>query len=402
MSSPESFQPNIPDLISRITGGFSSERVIGAEGKAADPDGRAMDVLLQTYSFHWGERDQAVTSLMAREFAATVARHPGDEEYQRMAISRAVTLLQHMSDDDHSAFMKTVHTAVNRMFGPGVIADTLLDRICGTIADSSDTTIKILRRFGLDGHALREAWDDGRLGSSEKEKQDYRLRNVRSLLVLEAAHPGIGKALNNSLNIHHFARYPYDFLVHAYQLLDDPPSSYVLLASASLDDTQAFDRADKDRVLPGLPYEIVPIEVVEGRDVWRIRRMLARKGWGRAAHIIVDMHGNPESVAFSSSSVVTRRMLREGRLRSIGSVLRHVLQEDGTIILDSCSTGDGGSRSFAAALRTSTQRRVLAPEANTSSLVIGLEYSQGSGKPNLQVTYWEGPTAEFLPDTNGL
>jgi hypothetical protein len=381
-------------------------KVLAATG-SRDMRERATDLLFTLYPYCKLQPPAHLTSFLARAYAPLVERHRTTAKNNAFVVESALQLLHHMSETDYMVFAKRTFGAQDRTHpDSGSRNDTILGRLCGVISRSRHLTHSVLERFGLDGYALRSEWYAGSRGLREsgmgETQESYRRRNIATILLLEGDHPGTCTQLQDTLNIRHFVRYPRGMLHQARRAIDNPPPHYALYAVADWDDQAAFDGVDHVLDIKVAFPNLIPVEVGSIQDIRRIRRTLRQKGWPKADHLIAVAHGSAGGLTLSATEKVNTEMVKDERLRGLPGLLRHIIDPAGTIVLDSCSTGKTDEQSFAAALRTGTQFRVLAPTRKTSIRYIQQVTNPVTGRYEPRVMYWHGQTKEFLPEPEAV
>lgn len=360
---------------------------------------RAARLLFDLYSHSQSHRHPEAASFVAKHFFAILERQ-GIQPYDDEAIEGALMLLKDTEQEGYSLFVKDMRD-YDTQHDPHAASISFLERICARVVASEEMTDNLLAHFNLDGATLRAAWEEGCFDLPEEgsgnTKHGYRRDNLRNILLLESSWRGASRKLHDTLNIRHFSRYPLTILMMARDMLDNPPPNYVLYATADWDDTGALNDSSHLVQLHGsFSLPILPVEISNETDPRRIRQTLQEQGWGPADHLIAIAHGHPAGMSLSTWSMLTTDSIKQD-LHGIGELLRNVVDRKGTIIFDSCSTGKTGRESFAGAIYETTQRRVIAPDADTAIRQVWIEIDPATGRKIPKVRYREGNTIEFLP-----
>jgi hypothetical protein len=399
----------VKDLVLEQTaGGADSDlRILAAQKPESVVAARANGILLSLYPYI--TPDPQLTSHLAGGFSQAYEQLAMDRGYRgaEAAFVAGVTLLRNTTSSDHSSFMRNIDA----------MADTfarvsLMRELTSRIIHSEQDAQAILHRFGLDDAVLRKAWieastEDDPLPAQGRAVSDYRYHadNIEAILKLEGISPGICTALQEVLHIRNFTRYPEDTLLRAAAMLDNPPASYVVYAVAAKD-RYAFSNLryfvrHLEEELSESGMQLLPMEMASLATPTLVADALAQRGWRRASHVIVNVHGHPDGIhpGPRPEHEISSEMLG---IAGVAAFLRQIIDRNGTFVLNSCSTGRNGEQSFAANLRDATGNRVLAPEVNDRLGTFSLARDAVTGQLRPVVSYSLGNVVEFLPKEKGI
>lgn len=391
-------------LDSLLYGGDKGEALQTAAGHTgSDASGKAQDLIISTYP--WSKYDlPEMTAYVAQNHLALLdrfilTRRDPDIAWNGMqnTISTLTRAIGESSKDDMVQLMDSLSKGAGQGYGRG----SEIVRIYGaalTRLDGREEYHKaFLDKFGVDGERVAAAWKVGKAWT-----------NIRTMLALEAQRPGICRSLVNTLGICSFGRYTEKMLLEAHDALTDPPESYVLSVTAAADWNRAFEdntlleRLRENYQIVNPDARLIPVELDSLDDIWRIARNLRSSGWNPADHVVFNAHGYPQFSHLGRDSISTANTdSAKGSWTALGVLLRNIVKKEGTILMESCSTGRGPA-SLAEHVANQSNRVTYAPEEVVVIDGMRVRIDPATRKPMLDVRFLTekgspSPTLKFTP-----
>lgn len=240
-------------------------------------------------------------------------------------------------------------------------------------------TLLTLGWFGLtekEAEKLLTDWERDTARGREFHPADIRF-TLRSMSVIEMAHPGAVSELYHQFGLRAFGRYPLRMLEETYEGLTRSADPWILVISPASDHSGYFERdislfnslldeLDEIRSQTGTRYRTQIIEYETPAELVK-RLRIVHEHFDPAVFIIWGSHGQRESLnaGFSYETKITRGdLLPSGR---IGRALKKYVRPETQIVLQACSTGREGG--FAQTL-SRLGFKVLAPDQNSGLIKI--------------------------------
>jgi len=226
-----------------------------------------------------------------------------------------------------------------------------------------------LELAGLPYDVFMSRWGWG-LSASKTERAMN--SNISAIQGLEKFKPGISKVLYSEFGIYNFGRFPQQLLLRQFEemYVDRPYGAVVCSIS---DWNGSFFDKDWRNSISGLDKQLKAthaIRVGEAMNIFELGRFFNRlnKRYEKKNKItfsLISAHGKHDHVLFGSpkkpSDYITMSDLQDVRWQKYADMFL----ENGTIILDSCSSGQG-TKNIAIEMSDQLQLNVIAPDGEGS------------------------------------
>ena len=243
-------------------------------------------------------------------------------------------------------------------------------------------------KFNMDEtDILVDKWRYG--GGSETHIPEAFSQNVETIKSIEEKRPGIAKFLMTKFGIYNFGRYPTDLLTKQYDEYENQDLPYGLIVFAEDDHNGVYYeyKEELEKVAQELndKYLIRIAETDGKRDLMRLLVKLRLK-YGKNHKIsfgILGAHGNQSEITLGNPDNIGDRSIFPKNLIKYGNRKYDLFEENGTLILLSCLSGQKGAIGSKAA--ESMNVTTIAPKesAGLESIKLLLE----DGKLKFKVKY---------------